>query len=451
MVYDSTSFIHEALNVGKSYRYQVQAFNGAGTGDLSAATVATTPIDVPLPPENLTAYWASKKLVALSWLDIADNEDGFVIQRQDVPVTGDFYNIATMLSQTAGAATGGNNFIDGDQKLADVIWDPNYVAPKPGSTYNYRVAAYNNAGMSTWSLPVQAVTTGPPSAPINLVAAPGAAGSVDLTWDASTGTVDGYRVERSANGTTFSAIATLGPDVLSYNDASMLVAGSTYWYRVFAFNAAAGDSLPSNVASIVIPTAAPADPTNLVATVVWDLDVPSVSLSWSDNAANETGYTVERAQDALIWTMIATTGAFAGTGLYVDNTVAPNETYYYRVQAFIDPDPVVSTYSNVATAIIANQIPEAPAELRVVRTRKDSIELGWLDNSTNEETFEVQRAPDELGVPGTWGASTVLPFDTNSYIDSGLTRKTTYWYQVRACSNVPGCSAWTAAVSGTTK
>jgi len=379
-----------------------------------------------------------------------DNEDGFVIQRQDVPVTGDFYTIATMLSQTAGGATGGNNFIDGDKKQANVTWDPNYVAPKPGSTYNYRVAAYNNAGMSTWSLPVQAVTSGPPGAPSNLVAVLGAANSVDLTWDAATGIVEGYRVERSINGTTFSAIATLGPNALSYNDATVL-AGSTYWYRVFAFNAASGDSLPSNVASILIPTVAPADPTNLAATVVWVAGVPSVNLTWSDNAANESGYFIERAQDPTptAWSVMVTTGAFAGTGTYSDNTVAPNETYYYRVQAFIDPTSV-SNYSNEVTAIIPNQIPEAPSELSVTKSQKTSITLGWLDNSTNEDSFEVQRAPDVGGVPGIWADIATLPSNSTSYVNTGLTRKTTYWYQVRAC-NTNGCSAWTAAVAGTTK
>ena len=148
--------------------------------------------------------------------------------------------------------------------------------------------------------------------------------------------------------------------------------------------------------------------------------------------------------------MIATTGAFAGTGTYSDNTVAPNETYYYRVQAFIDP-AVVSNYSNVATAIIPNQIPEAPSELAIVKTGRDYITLGWLDNATNEDSFEIQRAPDNGGDPGTWADIATLPANSTSYTDNtDLVRKTTYWYQVRAC-NANGCSAYTAAVAGTTK
>ena len=449
-----TSFTHEALNVGKSYRYKVRAFNGAGEGPESTIATATTPIDVPLPPENLTAYRTKPRAISLSWLDVADNEVGFVIQRQDVPVTGDFYDIATMDSQTAGGATGGNNLIDDGSTQAGVTWAAGYTPPKPGSTYNYRVAAFNNAGMSTWSLPVQAVTAGPPGAPTNLVAVLGAANSVDLTWDAATGDVGGYRVERSNNGTTFSAIATLGPTALSYNDADdlALLPGNTYWYQVIAFNAE-GDSQPSNVASILIPVeGAPADPTNLIAAVVWSAGGPEVNLTWNDNAADETGYYVERAQDPdpNNWTVIATTDTFNGTGSYTDGTVAPNETHHYRVQAFILPT-MVSNYSNVATAIIPNQIPETPSGLTVVKTWKDRIELGWLDNATNEESFELQRASDDGGVPGAWvDVTTTLPPNTTSYLDSGLARKTTYWYHVRAC-NANGCSAWTAEVPGTTK
>jgi fibronectin type 3 domain-containing protein len=272
-----------------------------------------------------------------------------------------------------------------------------------------------------------------------------------LTWDASTGDVGGYRVERSGDGVTFTAIASLGPTTLGYND-DTVSAGNTYWYRVFAYNAEAGDSLPSNVVSIAIGVAAPAAPTNLAAA---DGAPNSVDLTWDDNADNETGYYVERAQDPapLVWSRIATTGPFAGAGTegtYTDNTVGPNETYYYRVQAFIEPGGVVSIFSNEAMITVANQIPEAPADLTILKIQTKRLTIGWLDKSTNEESFEVQRAPDNSGAPGTWADIAVLPINTDSYTDSGLTTQTTYWYRVRAC-NVVGCSAYTAEESGTTR
>ena len=68
---------------------------------------------------------------------------------------------------------------------------------------------------------------------------------------------------------------------------------------------------------------------------------PPVSLSWMDNADNETGFVVERCTVVLPATtcgnfaQIAAPGPLTGTGFvtYVDTTVAGGNTYMYRVKA----------------------------------------------------------------------------------------------------------------------
>jgi len=452
----TTNFVHDAVNVGKTFGYKVQAFNGAGFGPETAVVNAATATDAPLPPENLTAFWSGNNAVALSWFDAADNEVDFVVQRQDVPVTAGFYDIAFVESQTPGGATGGNSFIDDCSVQAGVTWaqDP-CIPPVSGSTYNYQVAARNAAGMlSIWSLPVQALTTGAPGAPTNLVASTADNITVDLTWNVSTGVVDGYRVERSADGVIFAAIGTTTGT--TYNDAAVSQ-GLPYWYRVFAFNAASGDSLPSNVVTITLGTPAPASPTDLIGSWAYDPAAPdgvAVTLNWSDNAnggaTGETGYYIERAQAPdLVWSVIATTGAFGGTGTvqYIDATVTQKNTYYYRVQAFRDDPPiVVSAYSNQVTVLIPGEIPQAPSELMIVKAQKNNIKIAWLDNSVNEAGFYVERSLDGVN----WTLVATLPIDSTSYVNTGLTSKTTYWYRVAAFNSV-GTSAWTAEVSGTTK
>ena len=49
--------------------------------------------------------------------------------------------------------------------------------------------------------------------------------------------------------------------------------------------------------------AVPADPTDLVAEV---LSATQVSLTWTDNATNETGYTVERSDNGGAFAAVAT-------------------------------------------------------------------------------------------------------------------------------------------------
>jgi Abnormal spindle-like microcephaly-assoc'd, ASPM-SPD-2-Hydin/Fibronectin type III domain len=90
-----------------------------------------------------------------------------------------------------------------------------------------------------------------PAAPTNLVATAVSSTEIDLTWQDNSTNEQGFRVERSLNGTTFTEIATLGPNVHSYNDQG-LTPNTTYFYRVIAFNNM-GNSAPSNVAAETTP------------------------------------------------------------------------------------------------------------------------------------------------------------------------------------------------------
>ena len=75
-----------------------------------------------------------------------------------------------------------------------------------------------------------------------------------------------------------------------------------------------------------------------------------VTLRWTDNAANETGFYVERAlkpkKGAAVYARVATVPA--GASSYSETLVAG--TYYYRVQAFTTTTGQLSAYSNAATA-----------------------------------------------------------------------------------------------------
>jgi len=56
-----------------------------------------------------------------------------------------------------------------------------------------------------------------------------------VNWDDNSDAEDGYRVERSVDGFNFTVVATLPANSTSYTDSSILD-GTSYWYRVMAFN-----------------------------------------------------------------------------------------------------------------------------------------------------------------------------------------------------------------------
>ena len=75
----------------------------------------------------------------------------------------------------------------------------------------------------------------------------------------------------------------------------------------------------------------------------------NVGLNWSDNAANETGYVVERSQSATgPFTQLVTVPS--DTSSFVDGAVSRKTTYYYRVKA--SNANGTSNYSNVVSAYV---------------------------------------------------------------------------------------------------
>jgi chitodextrinase len=110
--------------------------------------------------------------------------------------------------------------------------------------------------------------------------------------------VTGYRVERcqGAGCTNFAEIVTTS--TTNHSDTGRLP-GTTYRYRVRAFDAAGNLSAYSSIATVTTSAAAdnspPTDPTGLTATAA---DPSRVDLNWSASAddVGVTGYRVERCQ-----------------------------------------------------------------------------------------------------------------------------------------------------------
>lgn len=216
--FSSAGIFHQGHPTGVAYELDaVNAADGARALSETAATVAGFRASVatpPIAPVALTGTTLAFGEVNLSWEYGAVGAAGFKIER----------------------TTDGVNYVE----VANVVApgrDHQDRTVAPDTTYSYRVAAYNSAGLSPYSN-VATVTTPPeaPRAPSGLQATAVSSGEVRLAWVDNSSNEAGFRIERSRNGASYAEIASLGADVQAYTDRSV-ASDTTYDYRVAAYNA----------------------------------------------------------------------------------------------------------------------------------------------------------------------------------------------------------------------
>ena len=91
------------------------------------------------------------------------------------------------------------------------------------------------------------------TAPTDLTAVINSSSEIVLSWGDNSSNEDGFRVERSTDGTTFSLLANTSANATTHSDAA-ISGGTTYWYRVRAYVQTYYSGY-SNIASATTPWA----------------------------------------------------------------------------------------------------------------------------------------------------------------------------------------------------
>jgi titin len=321
-----------------NYTYTVAAVTSAAgvvpvvTGAVSAPVTASLAL---LAPTTVSAAQTATG-ITVSWTDNANNDIGYQLVRTGGAVSPTTINVSSTAAQKTATAA------------ARTYIDTTAVA---GVSYAYSVATTGG----TTAAPVYSAAVAS-NAVAALVAAPGAptavistASRVTLSWTDLSTNETGFLIERSTDGgATFTTVTTLARTATNTKSTNVAVSyvdnlvapvtQGSYQYRVTAVNqtGTATNASSAAVVSNLLDFTAPAAPSALVAAAG---ATGTVSLSWTDNATNETGFSVQRASNATFTTGLTTmavAGATAGTGAaasYLSTGLTKGKAYYFRVAA----------------------------------------------------------------------------------------------------------------------
>jgi hypothetical protein len=177
--------------------------------------------------------------------------------------------------------------------------------------------------------------------------------------------------------------------------------------------------------TVTVPPTPPAAPTALAASAA---SGSQIDLSWADNSGNEDGFQIERSDDGVNFSSIATPPA--NTTTYADTGLTPNTTHHYRVRAYNSAG--VSADSNIASAATPDVPPAAPTGLAATAPSSTQVNLSWTDNADNETGFKVERSTDNVNFSQ---IATTSP-NVTTFSDTTVTAGTTYYYRVRGSNGI---------------
>jgi transcriptional regulator CtsR len=407
-----TSYSNTYLSASTTYYYRVSAYSAAGNSDYSNEAPATTLPPPPPPPTAPTLKLPARGSTVpaltprLEWNASSGAQD-YGLQ---VATSSSF---TTLLVNQTG--------------ITDLYYD---IAPGTlnwNTYYYWRVNARNSYGTSSWSSYRYFKTAAgpPPNAPSNLVATPISSSRINLTWQDNSSDETGFKIERKTGSGSYSQIATVGAGVTSYSNA-YLSAGTTYYYRVRAYNAAGNSNYSNEASATTLPLPPPA-PTLKSPASGSTVSTLTPRLEWNASSG-ATDYGLQVATTSSFTTLLVNQTGI--TDLYYDiapGTLNWNTYYYWRVNARNSYGTSSwSSYRYFKTA--AGPPPNAPSNLVATPISSSRINLTWQDNSSDETGFKIERKTGS----GSYSQIATVGAGVTSYSNAYLSAGTTYYYRVRA-------------------
>ena len=264
------------------------------------------PPPAPYPPSDLAAIVVSFSEINFTWKDNSPDETGFYLYRK---TTGSYSKVGVMEANTTSHSDTGLS---------------------PGTTYSYKITAYNEGGESDSSNEVTIATPGeliPPSAPSNLAGQAVSSSEINLTWQDNSSNETGFYIYRKTTD-DYSIIATMEANATSYNNTG-LNPETAYSYKIAAYNNI-GESGFSNALCVHTPAEPLEPPSNVTAEAI---SYKQINLTWQDNSDDEDNFRIDSDFGLGPGNNQFLVNVPANTTHYEDCNLQPMREYKYFVMA----------------------------------------------------------------------------------------------------------------------
>lgn len=245
---------------------------------------------------------------------------------------------------------------------------------------------------------VAAAVDAAPAAPTTPAAAALTFNRIHVSWTDASNNEKAFEVARALTGNgVFSTVGTIAANGNSFTD-SGLAAAKTYYYKIRAI----GNSNESPYSAQVSATTPAAPATPLTPSELATSGGPSsITLTWTDNAQNETNYKVFRSTDNASFALVATLPANANA--YTDAGATTQVQYYYYVEAVNASG--ASPQSNTASAKAGNNAPAISAlSAMYVKTYATATQnFTATDNTGDQVTVSIADKPSFVTLTSTGG------------------------------------------------
>jgi hypothetical protein len=290
--------------------------------------------------------------------------------------------------------------------------------------------------------------------PSNPTAVSSGQGQIDVTWQDNSNDESQFEVHRSTDGAggTFSLLSSAGKNVTTLRDDG-LVAGTQYCYviRAVRLRGSTATFSPFSAAACAVtdpipPPPPPPAPISASEATATAMNSFTIGVRWTAVSSSETQFRIERSTDGgALWIQAGTASPYERS--FTDAGVQSERAVCYRVVALNTSGTALPSNTACATP------PSAPTSLIATLVDPQTWELGWTDNSTVEDGYEVWAY--SMWIPccgsGGGGEGCESGYSEGDYLIARLPANSTV-YRTPVDSTLGDCGTtefWVRATNGT--